>query len=38
MTVVASPGDPFFVAGQSYKGGTLAIGVRIGEEPDDSGD
>ncbi len=32
LTVVASPGDPFFVAGQSHQGGTLIIGVRIGEE------
>jgi len=30
LQVVASPGDPFFVAGQSYQGGTLVIGVRIG--------
>lgn len=33
LTVIASPGDPFFVAGQSYQGGTLVIGVRVGEEP-----
>lgn len=33
LQVVASPGDPFFVAGQSYKGGTLVIGIRIGEKP-----
>jgi hypothetical protein len=31
LTVVASPGDPFFVAGQRHDGGTLVIGVRIGE-------
>lgn len=30
LQVVASPGDPFFVAGQSYQGGTLVIGVRVG--------
>ena len=30
LTVVASPGDPFFVAGQSHDGGTLIIGVRVG--------
>lgn len=30
LTVVASPGDPFFVVGQSHAGGTLLIGVRIG--------
>lgn len=37
LTVVASPGDPFFVAGQSYKGGTLVIGVRVGEDDDEGG-
>jgi len=31
LQVVASPGDPFFVAGQSHAGGTLVIGVRVGE-------
>ena len=30
MTVVAAAGDPFFVAGQKYDGGTLIIGVRAG--------
>lgn len=30
LQVVASPGDPFFVAGQSYKGGTLVVGVSVG--------
>jgi len=30
MTVVAAPGDPFFVAGQKHDGGTLIIGVRVG--------
>jgi hypothetical protein len=30
MTVVAAPGDPFFVAGQKHEGGTLIIGVRAG--------
>jgi hypothetical protein len=29
FTVMAS-GEPFFVAGQSYEGGTLVIGVRVG--------
>jgi hypothetical protein len=29
LTVMAS-GEPFFVAGQSYEGGTLVIGVRVG--------
>ncbi|MFW6087412.1 MAG: hypothetical protein ACODAG_09415 [Myxococcota bacterium] len=33
LQVVASRGDPFFVAGQSHKGGTLVIGVRIGQKP-----
>jgi hypothetical protein len=31
LQVVASPGDPFFVAGQSHDGGTLVIGIRLGE-------
>jgi hypothetical protein len=31
MTVVAAPGDPFFVAGQKYEGGTLIIGVSVGK-------
>jgi hypothetical protein len=30
LSVVASPGDPFFVAGQSYQQGTLVIGFRLG--------
>lgn len=30
MTVVAAPGDPFFVAGQKHEGGTLIIGVSVG--------
>ncbi len=30
LQVVASPGDPFFVAGQSHDGGTLVIGVTLG--------
>jgi hypothetical protein len=30
MQVVAAPGDPFFVAGQSFQNGTLVIGVRLG--------
>jgi len=33
LQVVASPGDPFFVAGQRYQGGTLVIGVRVGTTP-----
>ena len=31
LEVIASPGEPFFVAGQKYYGGTLVIGVRVGE-------
>lgn len=31
MTVVAAPGDPFFVAGQKYQGGTLIVGIRVGK-------
>ena len=30
LTVVTSPGDPFFVAGQGHDGGTLIIGIRLG--------
>lgn len=30
LNVIASPGDPFFVAGQSYRDGTLVIGFRLG--------
>lgn len=33
LQIVASPGDPFFVAGQNWEGGTLVIGVRIGQRP-----
>ncbi|MGB8330224.1 MAG: hypothetical protein WCE62_08855 [Polyangiales bacterium] len=29
LQVVASAGDPFFVAGQTYQGGTLVIGVIV---------
>ena len=32
LQVVAAPGDPFFVAGQGHKGGTLVIGVRVGAD------
>ena len=32
LTVIAS-GEPFFVAGQKHAGGTLVIGVQIGEKP-----
>lgn len=37
LSVVASPGDPFFIAGQNHQigplAGTLVIGVRIGQRP-----
>lgn len=33
LEIVAPAGDPFFVAGQSFMGGTLVIGVRLGERP-----
>jgi len=29
LQVVASGGDPFFVAGQTYQGGTLVVGVTV---------
>lgn len=32
LQVVASAGEPFFVAGQKYQGGTLVIGLRIGNK------
>lgn len=31
LDVVASPGDPVFIAGQSYQNGTLVIGIRMGQ-------
>jgi len=31
LEVIAKQGEPFFVAGQKFKGGTLVIGVRIGK-------
>jgi hypothetical protein len=31
LEVIASPNEPFFVAGQKYQKGTLVIGVRIGK-------
>jgi hypothetical protein len=33
LEVAASPGERFFVAGQKYQGGTILIGVRVGERP-----
>lgn len=32
LEVAAPPGDPFFVAGQNFQGGTLVIGVQISRE------
>ncbi len=29
LQVVAAAGDPFFVAGQSYQGGTLVVGITV---------
>ena len=29
LQVLASPGDPFFVAGQAHDGGTLLIGITL---------
>jgi hypothetical protein len=29
LEVNAKPGEPFFVAGQSYKGGTVVIGIKV---------
>jgi hypothetical protein len=37
LTVVASPGDPFFVVGQSHDGGTLLVGVRVGTRDPNAG-
>ncbi|MCA9608843.1 MAG: hypothetical protein KC619_24735 [Myxococcales bacterium] len=31
LDVVASPGDPVFIAGQTYQNGTLVIGIRLGQ-------
>ncbi len=33
LEVMASAGEPFFVAGQKHDGGTLVIGVLIGKRP-----
>jgi len=32
LEVIAKQGEPFFVAGQKFQGGTLVIGVRIGKQ------
>ena len=34
LEVKASPGEPFFVAGQKYQNGTLVIGVSVGKRPE----
>jgi hypothetical protein len=33
LEVAVQPGERFFVAGQKYQGGTILIGVRVGERP-----
>jgi hypothetical protein len=33
LNVIISAGEPFFVAGQKFEGGTLVVGVRVGERP-----
>ncbi len=33
LTIVVTPGEPFFVAGQNWDAGTLVIGFRIGQRP-----
>lgn len=33
LQVIASPSEPFFIAGQQFEGGTLIIGVQIGKKP-----
>lgn len=30
LQVIASPTEPFFIAGQSFEGGTMIIGVQVG--------
>ena len=32
MVVKASPGEPFFVAGQKFSGGTLVVGITVGKK------
>jgi hypothetical protein len=32
LEVIASPGEPFFVAGQKYQNETLVIGVTVGKK------
>ena len=34
LEVKAKPGEPFFLAGQAYEGGTLVVGVRVGATPE----
>ncbi len=31
--IVMSPGDPFFVAGQTHEGGILLVGIHLGQRP-----
>jgi hypothetical protein len=37
LNVIISAGEPFFVAGQKFEGGTLVVGVRVGERPNARG-
>lgn len=32
LQVSTSPGDPFFVVGQSHAGGTLVVGITVGQK------
>lgn len=32
VQVLVSPGEPFFCAGQNHEGGTLVVGVTLGEK------
>ena len=33
LEVTAKRGEPFFVAGQSYRGGILVVGIQVGKAP-----
>lgn len=37
LEVIVSTGEPFFVAGQKYEGGTLVLGIRAGKDLEPSG-
>jgi len=34
LEVTASSGEPFFVAGQSFQGGILVVGIQVGKAPE----